>query len=145
MVPTSWPCPLHASLCSSSTHPCPGLPPPARRGDGASQLGCRTDSLWAREHSMARALTRPQLQVRTQNDPDRKTVMQPPLYPTRQPVHKRWLRVGVAVGDFSRGCGPKAHRTLEPEGNLETPLLNAPLDSWENWAQTGEGLVRSTE
>lgn len=47
----------------------PWAPPPARRGDGASRLGCRTDSLWAREHSMARALMRPQLQVRTQNDP----------------------------------------------------------------------------
>ena len=49
--------------------PLPWTPPPAGQGDGASQLGCRTDSLWAREHSMARALTRPQLQVRTQNDP----------------------------------------------------------------------------
>ena len=93
---------------------------------------------------MGRALTRPQLQVRTQSDPasfkEENLVMQPPLDPTSQPVHKPWLWRGRVT---RRGCGPKMPRTLDPEGNLEIPGLSAPLDSWGNQAQTREGLVRS--
>lgn len=92
VVPISRPCLLHALGSSISTHPCSGLP---RHSPGASQLVWRMDSLWAHEHSVVRALMRPQPQVRTLNDPasfvEKILPCSPQLYPTRQPVHKPWL------------------------------------------------------
>ena len=116
--------------CDTSS---PWAPQPTRKGDGASTLGWRVDSLWAHEHSMARALTRPQLQVRTQSDPanfrEENLVMQPPLDPTRQPVHKPWLWRGRVM---RRGYAPKMPTTLDQEGNFEIPGLSAPLGNWGN-------------
>lgn len=67
------------------------------------------------------------------------SVMQPRLYPPDS------QSTNSGTGGHGERCGTKVHRTLEPEGNLEIPLLKPPLDSQENRAQTGEGRVRITE
>lgn len=134
--------PLHASQCSLPTHPCPWLPHQAGRGcqsvrghrDYTSQLVGSTHSLWVSECSMVRAQMKPQLPVRTQNDPasfeEENSVKPPQWYSTRQPQT-------LALRVTGRGGGPKVHRTFKPEGNFEMPLLKSSPDSQENQALTG--------
>lgn len=90
-------------------------------------------SHWASEHIVIRVLMKPQFQERTQNDSanfmEENSCHAVPAVPN-QTASPRSLALGVT----ERGHGPKVHRMLEPEGNLEIPLLDLPLDSQENQA-----------